>query len=108
MGEKSAVEKESTDVYFDMYRPERKRSDDEMMGPLCQIGFGTNLTTDYPEADQSEFCGVVHLYTEEDLLKWYQENGYATISQIDEPPKLPTKEDIFISGTCLTFVNVRT
>jgi len=85
--------KRAQTLLFNMYRPDYAwQADKSMARPLCQIIYGTNLTTDlYPEADISEFWGALHLWTEEELKKWYDQRSCAyTLTSTLGPPAEPT------------------
>lgn len=78
-------------LLYNMYQPRRDQGKDNRWRPLCQIVFGTSLTTQLsPEGDHSGFWRPLHMYTKEGLNLWYQRNepGFA-FSEDDEPPKPP-------------------
>jgi hypothetical protein len=83
--------KRAQNLIFNMYRPDYPwHSNKETERPLCQIIYGTNLTTDlYPEADMSEFWGAIHLWTRQKLKRWYDRRscGYSLTSTLGAPPK---------------------
>jgi hypothetical protein len=68
------------------------RAEDSMARPLLQLIYGTKLTTGlYPEADMSEFWGAIHMWTSEELQKWYDAESCAyTLQSNLGPPPFPT------------------
>ena len=67
--------KRAQTLLFNMYRRVPLNPNYPIAKPLCQIIYGTSLTTDlWPEADMSEFWGAIHMWTQEELTKWYEEN----------------------------------
>jgi hypothetical protein len=78
-------------LLFNMYRPDQHKGKDLTWRPLCQIIFGTSLTTKLsPEGDHSGFWGPLHMHTKEALDLAYQRNELGfTPSETDEAPKPP-------------------
>jgi hypothetical protein len=85
--------KRAQTLLYNTHEPDQLlQADKSMARPLCQIIYGTNLTTDlYPEADMSGFWGAIHLWTEDELKKWYDQESCAyTLASTLGPPVAPT------------------
>ena len=80
-------------MLFNLY----KRHDDERfekldIGAMCQLAFGTNLSTDMlPENDMAGFWGTIHMWMPENLKEWYSRNSYLYTlrSTLGPPPWSP-------------------
>jgi len=59
-------------LLFNMYkRHDDERPDKPHTGAMCQLVFGTNLSTDmFPENNMAEFWGVIHMWMPENIKEW--------------------------------------